>query len=124
MTLCKVSESIELKPRKGFPREHKYIEGESDTTINASEFNRLWTETNRATQDIRAIIDQMLLNQGNSSKAVLSIKEVLILDEKTRAATKYAISENGESGIKPVSDRIIAFAKSIPKVITRKYIAD
>jgi len=83
------------------------------TTINAEEINRLWDETNKATQNLRDMVEQLLKSQGKSFKDVLSGKEELIVDEDTRAAAEQAISEDGEWGVQAVSDRIVAFAKAI-----------
>lgn len=88
-------------------------ETEKTTTINAEEINKLWAEANRATQNLRDLVEQLLKSQGKSFKDVLSGKEELIVDEKTRAAAQQAISADGESGVQAVSDRIVAFAKAI-----------
>ncbi len=88
-------------------------ENKNITKINAEEINRLWAETNRATENLRNMVEQLLKSQGKTFKDVLSGKEELIVDEKTRAAAQEAISENGEWGVKAVSDRIVAFAKAL-----------
>jgi small-conductance mechanosensitive channel len=95
------------------------LNGKSDETegtttkLNADEINRLWAEANRATQNLRDMVEELLKSQGKSFKDVLSGKEELIVDEKTKAAAVLAISEDGESGVQAVSDRIVAFAKAI-----------
>lgn len=81
--------------------------------INAEEINRLWEEANRATQHLRDLVAELLKSQGKTFEDVLSGKEELVVDEKTRAAAAEAISENGECGVQAVSDRIVAFAKAI-----------
>lgn len=86
---------------------------EKTTKTNAEEINRLWAEANRATQNLRDMVEQLLKSQGKTFKDVLDGKEELIVDEKTRAAAQQAISENGECGVQAVSDRIVAFAKAI-----------
>jgi len=92
----------------------KSDETEATTTkINAEEINRLWDEANKATQSLRDMVEQLLKSQGKTFKDVLSGKEELIVDEKTRAAAQQAISEDGESGVQAVSDRIVSFAKAI-----------
>ncbi len=88
-------------------------ETEKTSKFNAEEINRLWAEANKATQNLRDMVEQLLKSQGKSFKDVLSGKEELIVDEKTRAAAQQAISEDGECGVKAVSDRIVAFAKAI-----------
>lgn len=88
-------------------------EKKTDTKVNAEEINRLWAEANRATQNLRDLVKKLLESQGKTFKDVLSGKEELVVDEETRAAAAQAISEDGESGVKAVSDRIVAFAKTI-----------
>lgn len=91
------------------------------SAVNAEEINKLWEEANRATQNLRDLVEQLLKSQGKTFKDVLSGKEELIVDEKTRAAAQQAISEDGESGVKAVSDRIVAFAKAISNDNPEKY---
>lgn len=86
---------------------------ETTTKINAEEINKLWAQANRATQNLRDMVEKLLKSQGKSFNDVLSGKEELIVDEKTRAAAQQAISENGECGVQAVSDNIVAFAKAI-----------
>lgn len=80
--------------------------------VNAEEINRLWAEANRATQNLRDMVEELLKSQGKTLKDALSSDE-LIVDEKTRLAAQQAISEDGECGVNAVSDRIVAFAKAI-----------
>ncbi len=87
-------------------------EGKTHGTT-AEEINSLWEEANRATQHLRDLVRQLLESQGKTFKDVLSGKESLVVDEETRAAAAEAVSENGESGVQAVSDRIVAFAKAI-----------
>jgi len=87
--------------------------GKTTTPINAEEINRLWAEADRATQNLRDIVEELLKSQGKTFKDVLSGKKELIVDDKTRAAAQQAIAEDGESGVQAVSDRIVAFAKAI-----------
>lgn len=88
-------------------------ENKNTTKINAEEINRLWAETNRATENLRNMVEQLLKSQGKTFEDVLAGREELIVDEKTRAAAQEAISENGEWGVNAVSDRIVAFAKAL-----------
>lgn len=80
---------------------------------NAQKINKLWDEANRATQNLRDMVEQLLKSQGKTFNDVLAGREKLVVDDKTRAAAEAAISEDGECGIKAVSDRIVAFAKAI-----------
>ena len=95
-----------------------------EATFNSSEFNRLWAKTNRETQDMRALIDEILLNQGITLKAGQSRKEELLLDEKTSATRNYLVSEYEESGIYSFSERVIALVWANTKKIIRKYITN
>lgn len=81
--------------------------------INAKEINRLWKEANRATQNLRNMVEELLKSQGLTFKDALSGEEELVVDEETRAAAAAAISEDGEFGVKAVSDRIVEFAKAV-----------
>lgn len=96
-------------------------EAKKKTTANAEEIDRLWAEANRATQNLRDLVEQLLKSQGKKFQDVLSGKEVLVIDEKTRAAAQQAISEDGECGVQAVSDRIVAFAKAISNGNPEKY---
>jgi len=96
----------------------RYEIEKSSATIMAEEFNRLWAEANTATQNMRDIIEELLLNQGKSFKDVLSRKEGLIATGDTSATTQQVISEYG---MQTVSDRIVASAKAISKMIVQRY---
>ncbi len=86
---------------------------EKTDKLNAEEINRLWDEANKATENLRKLVEELLRSQGKSFEGVLSGKEELIVDEETRAAAAEAVSEDGECGVQAVSDRIVAFAKAI-----------
>ncbi len=88
-------------------------QAEKTNKFNAQEINRLWAEANRATQNLRDLVEQLLKSQGKTFEDVLSGKEELFVDEETRAAAQQAISEDGEYGVQAVSDRIVDFAKAI-----------
>lgn len=81
--------------------------------LNAQEINKLWEEANKATENLRRLVEDLLRSQGKTFQGVLKGKEELIVDEKTRAAAQQAISEEGECGVKAVSDRIVSFAKAV-----------
>jgi len=83
------------------------------TTTSAQEINELWAQANRATQNLRDMVEALLKSQGKSLKDALKGKEELIVDEKTRVAAEQSISEDGENGVQAVSDRIVAFAKAV-----------
>lgn len=83
--------------------------------VSSEEINRLWEEANKSTQHLRDMVRELLKSQGKTFNDVLSGKEALVIDEKTRAAAAEAISEDGECGVQAVSDRIVAFAKAISR---------
>lgn len=91
------------------------------TSANSEEIDRLWAEANRATQNLRDLVEQLLKSQGKKFHDVISGKEGLEIDEETRAAAQLAISEDGECGVQAVSDRIVAFAKAISNNNPEKY---
>ncbi|QNU67462.1 hypothetical protein EHE19_002730 [Ruminiclostridium herbifermentans] len=91
------------------------------TAANAEEIERLWAEANRATQNLRDLVEQLLKSQGKKFHDVFSGKDSLEIDEETRAAAQQAISEDGECGVQAVSDRIVAFAKAISNNDPEKY---
>ncbi len=66
---------------------------------------RLRQETERMTENLRAYIHKLIVNQGKAGK--------LTIDTDTVNAAKQAISEDGEWGVKAVSDRIVAFAVAV-----------
>ncbi len=83
--------------------------------VSSEEINRLWEEANKSTQHLRDMVRELLKSQGKTFNDVLSGKEALVIDEKTRAAAAEAISVDGECGVQAVSDRIVAFAKAISR---------
>lgn len=95
------------------PTKKSVEDDKSAAEMNANEVNRLWEQANRATQNLRDMVESLLKSQGKTFKDVLSGKEELIVDEKTKAAAVQAISEDGECGVQAVSDRIVAFAKAL-----------
>lgn len=81
--------------------------------LNADEISRLKEESQRAFSSLRQLVEGLLTKQGKKFNDVLSGKETLLVDEETRATAAQMISEDGELGIKAVSERIVSFAKAI-----------
>lgn len=81
--------------------------------LNADEINRLKEESQKAFSSLRQLVEGLLTRQGKKFNDVLSGKEILLVDEETRAAAAQMISEDGELGVKAVSERIVSFAKAI-----------
>jgi hypothetical protein len=94
---------------------------ESNTTYGRStvknadidEINRLWEHSQKAYQNLRELVEKLISKQGKKLQDLLEGKDVLLIDEDTKAAAAQAISENGEWGVKAVSERIVAFAKAV-----------
>ncbi len=66
---------------------------------------RLKQETERISENLRAYIHKLIANQGSAGK--------LTIDTAAVNQAKQAISEDGEWGVKAVSDRIVAFAVAV-----------
>lgn len=81
--------------------------------IDYNEVKRLIEEAEKSYNGLRELVQRLLSRQGKKLEDVLSGKEVLIVDDETRAIAAEAISENGEWGVNAVSDRLVAFAKAI-----------
>lgn len=72
---------------------------------NSETIARFKQETERMTENLRAYIHKLIINQGNAGK--------LTIDTDTVEKARQAISEDGEWGVQAVSDRIVAFAVAI-----------
>jgi len=81
--------------------------------LNSEEIKKLWEETDRATATLRKLVEDLILRQGKSVKDVAKGKEKIVVDDKAKAEAGELISENGEWGVKAVSERIVNFAISI-----------
>lgn len=81
--------------------------------LNADEINRLKQEAQSSFNVLRNLVEGLINRQGKKLEDLLSGKEVLLVDEETRAAAAEMVSEDGELGIKAVSERIVSFAKAL-----------
>lgn len=72
--------------------------------LSATEIEALKKEVDKATENLRSLVEKLILKQ---SKKVNSGQKV---DAETIEEAKKAISEDGEYGIKAVSERIANFA--------------
>jgi uncharacterized lipoprotein NlpE involved in copper resistance len=70
-------------------------------------------ESNRKVKEIINLILPLLEQQGLNIAKVVSGEQTLTTDAETIEAAKAAIAEDGEFGIKQVSERILNFAKSV-----------
>jgi hypothetical protein len=81
--------------------------------IDIDEINRLWEQSQKSYKAFRELVESLINKQGKKLEYLLEGKDVLLIDEDTRAAAVQAISENGQWGVKAVSERIVAFAKAV-----------
>jgi len=77
------------------------------TTIEA-----LKQEAEKATENLRTLVEKLILQQSRRS-GVTNGGSALSIDEKTVQQAKEAIAEDGDFGVKAVSDRIVSFAIAV-----------
>jgi fructose-1-phosphate kinase PfkB-like protein len=80
---------------------------------NTQEVQKLWEQAEKAYENLRSIVEKLILKQGKTGSRSKEETEVIEIDEETRAEAELAISEDGEFGVKAVSDRIVSFALAI-----------
>lgn len=83
--------------------------------LSPSEIESLKSMAEQANHNLRSLVEQLILKQGKSFekfqiKGYPSQNRVSADDIE---AAKQAVSENGEFGVKAVSDRLVDFAKAI-----------
>lgn len=77
--------------------------------LSTSEVESIKSAAEQAYASLRALVEQLLKNQGKSgAKSSGKVDSVSEVD-----AAKQAISEDGEFGVKAVSDRIVQFAIAV-----------
>jgi hypothetical protein len=81
--------------------------------MDIKEINRLWKESQKSYESLRKLVEKLIAKQGKKLEDLLEGKDVLLIDDETRAAATKAISADGEWGVKAVSERIVAFAKAV-----------
>lgn len=81
--------------------------------LSSDEIDRLWAETNRATEHLKDLVEKLLLRQGKKAEDMLSGKDTLNVDSQAASEAQAMISEDGEFGVKAVAKRIVDFAKSL-----------
>ena len=90
----------------------------ANNKLDAADIASLKAEAEAATENLRKLVEQLILKQDKNYKNSVedSSKDLLnklgITTEDVEAATQ-AISEDGEFGVKAVSDRLVDFAISI-----------
>jgi len=83
------------------------------TKPDVQEIDKLWKQAEKASASLRNLVERLIARQGQNINDILAGKEVLIIDEEARAEAAQAVAEDGELGVKAVSDQIAAFAKAI-----------
>lgn len=86
--------------------------------LDAADIASLKAEAEAATENLRKLVEQLILKQDKNHKTSVEdsskdrLNKLGITTEDVEAATQ-AISEDGEFGVKAVSDRLVDFAISI-----------
>lgn len=85
--------------------------------LDSSEIAALKAQADAATENLRKLVEELILKQNKNYKVSVedssqSLTELGITTADVEAA-KQAISEDGEFGVKAVSDRLVDFAISI-----------
>jgi len=73
---------------------------------DAAAMERIREETEKAAAQIRALVEKLLAGQSGQAAAAGAWS----VDPETAEAARHAVSEDGEWGVKAVSDRIVGFA--------------
>lgn len=93
-------DSVEIGNRQEAAVTYEKVAGKK---LDAADIAALKAEADRATENLRKLVEKLILKQDKNYKE--SVEDV--------EAAKQAISEDGEFGVKAVSDRLVEFAKSI-----------
>lgn len=108
-------DTIEVSAKPELPVTYEKVTSKKlDTTDIAS----LKAKSEAATENLRKLVEQLILKQDKNYKAALedSSEEGLAklgLTAEDVEAAKLAVSEDGEFGVKAVSDRLVDFAIAI-----------
>ena len=95
-----------------------YTKVTSNKKLDAPEIAALKEEADKATENLRKLVEELILKQDKNYKASTedtsegTLAPLEITTEDVQAA-QAAISEDGEFGVKAVSDRLVDFAISV-----------
>ncbi|MDD2569366.1 MAG: hypothetical protein PHN47_07850 [Clostridia bacterium] len=82
--------------------------------VDHSYMEKIKAETEQANQNLRSLVEKLLLKQGKISGVKAAESETFALaDADSVAKAREAISEDGEFGVKAVSERIFNFAVAL-----------
>lgn len=81
--------------------------------LSDSDIQALRAEADRANANLRALVEKLLLKQGKATGQWQNGQKSTEIDSDAVEQAKLSISEDGEYGVKAVSDRIVDFAIAI-----------
>lgn len=86
--------------------------------LSASDIEALKAQADAATENLRKLVEELILKQNKNYKAseetpIKDLVENAEFSADDIEAAKQAISEDGEYGVKAVSDRLVKFAISV-----------
>lgn len=90
----------------------------TDKKVDSSKISSLKAEAETAMENLRKLVEELILKQNKNYKASVEDSSDDILSKRGITAgdveaARQAVSEDGEFGIKAVSDRLVDFAVSI-----------
>ncbi len=109
----KHSESEAAIYEKGSASENPKIYQRDSVTVD-----RMLEEAEKRSQNLRSLVEKMLLKQGETFTESTDIYALLRegkvkADPETRAQAQKDIAEDGYWGVKQTSDRLVSFAKAL-----------
>lgn len=103
-------------------QQDKYIPSEKEPSVvykkpsykaDVQTIERLKAESDKAHEQLRNLVRQLLQRQGLSFEDVVQGDKPFFMDEEARSEAQAAIGEGGPLSPENVSDRIVEFAKAI-----------
>ncbi len=83
------------------------------TKVDMATIEQLKMESEKAHEQLRNLVRQLLERQGLTMEDVTSGKREFVVGEQARTEAQAAIGEGGEQSAEKVSDRILEFANAI-----------
>ncbi|MGL6040410.1 MAG: hypothetical protein ACRC01_04320 [Deefgea sp.] len=123
-----ISSNVSIRKVATEPREAKSIDTPPKDTVKLNgqapesltyskprampaELSTMLEESDRQVEAMMSLIRPLLEQQGLTMSKVVSGEQKLTVDQGTIDAANAAISEDGEMGVRKVSERILSFAK-------------
>lgn len=104
------TDKIDISKKQNSPVTYSNIKGKKG--LGSSEVEVLKTQAEQAYENLRNIVEKLILNQSKGYKISTEIEKIQLSPEEVEAA-KLSVSEEGEYGVKAVSDRLVNFAISV-----------